>query len=128
MHLMFMVWGVLTAMVSLERPVLVGDPALEITECDVKEIYTRMEVDRGTKVLDGYNRVSDAEDLLVPTRLDVGNYEVEVKRLAQNFYQVAGTSIVLETNYCLGYAAFQVDAILMVQSNYGYTKGTLIFE
>jgi len=99
-----------------------------IDDCDIVEFYERMELSYGSKVIGSFGGVEDAEGVLVPTEVEIGNYEVTVRRIDQNFYQINGTSIVIETNYCMEYAAYGSDAIMMVESNYGYTKGTIIFE
>ena len=108
-------------------PSWVGTDAT-LDDCDIIEFYERMELSYGSKVIGSFGGVEDAEGVLVPTEVEIGNYEVTVRRLDQNFYLVIGTSIVIETNYCMEYAAYGSDAIMMVESNYGYTKGTIIFE
>ena len=125
MNLYFTIGLFVTVLLSLD-PESIRSSA--INECDVIEFYARVDLDSGAKILDNYNNVEDGQAVLAPTRLDVGNYEVEVKRLDQNFYQIKGTDIVLETRYCSEYASYGEDAILMVESNYGYTKATLIFD
>lgn len=100
----------------------------EVRECDIREFYSRLELEYGTKILDRFGNIEEGEAVLVSTSLESGNYEVEVKRLSQNFYQVIDTDIVIETNYCSVYATYREVAILMVESKYGFTKGTIIFE
>ena len=103
-------------------------PGAVIDNCDIVEFYERMDLSYGSKVIGSYGGVEDAGGVLVPTEVEIGNYEVTVRRIDQNFYQIAGTSIVIETSYCMEYAAYGSDAIMMVESNYGYTKGTIIFD
>jgi hypothetical protein len=90
--------------------------------------YERIELDNGAKIIGACGGVEEGESVLVPTEVEIGNYEVSVRKIDQNYYQIEGTSTVIETNWCSEYATYGVDAVLMVESNYGYTKGSIIFE
>lgn len=93
---------------------------------DLAGIYEKTELKAGSKAIDSYNDVTDAKFVLIPTRVDTGKYEVELTRIDSNFYQICGTSLVIETKYCHEYAT-RDDAILSITSNYGYTRGEVIF-
>ncbi len=93
---------------------------------DIAGIYEKTELKAGSKAIDSYNDVTDAKYVLIPTRVDTGKYEVELTRIDTNFYQICGTSLVIETKYCHEYAT-RDDAILSITSNYGYTRGEVIF-
>ena len=93
---------------------------------DIAGIYEKQELKSGSKVIDSYNDVKDANYVLIPTKVDTGKYEVELTRIDTNFYQIYGTSLVIETKYCHEYVA-RDDAILSITSNYGYTRGEVIF-
>ena len=99
-----------------------------IDDCDIIEFYERIELDSGAKIIGAYGGVEEGEAVLVPTEVEIGNYEVSVRKIDQNYYQIEGTSTVIETNWCSEYATYGIDAVLMVESNYGYTKGSIIFE
>ena len=99
-----------------------------VDDCEIVEFYERIELDNGAKIIGAYGGVEEGEAVLVPTEVEIGNYEVSVRKIDQNYYQIEGTSTVIETNWCSEYAAYGVDAVLMVESNYGYTKGSIIFE
>ena len=99
-----------------------------LDDCDIIEFYERTDLDSGSKSIGAYGGIEDAEAVLIPTSVEEGNYEVTVRRIDQNFYQINGTSIVIETRYCNEYATYGTEAVMMVESNYGYTKGTIIFE
>lgn len=92
---------------------------------DVVEIYERVDVPSGTKASDGYS-VEEIEYIYVPTTIDIGRYSIEVSKEDSNFYRVCGTDLYIETRYCYEYASY-TDAILVVESNYGYDQGDLIF-
>ncbi|MCB9312591.1 MAG: hypothetical protein H6568_07465 [Lewinellaceae bacterium] len=96
-------------------------------ECDVMNYYEGVEADRGVKVLTSRDDLVDAELILIPTKIDVGNYKVEVTRKGSNLYKVEGTKLFIETRYCYEYATYE-DAILKVEGNYGYSKGKVFFE
>ena len=93
---------------------------------DIAGIYEKTELKAGSKAIDSYNDVTDAKYVLIPTRVDTGKYEVELTRIDSNFYQIYGTSLVIETKYCHEYAT-RDDSILSITSNYGYTRGEVIF-
>lgn len=93
---------------------------------DIAGIYEKQELKSGSKVIDSYNDIKDAKYVLIPTKVDTGKYEVELTRIDTNFYQIYGTSLVIETKYCHEYAT-RDDAILSITSNYGYTRGEVIF-
>lgn len=93
---------------------------------DIAGIYEKTELKSGSKAIDSYNNVTDAKYVLIPMRVDTGKYEVELTRIDTNFYQIYGTSLVIETKYCHEYAT-RDDAILSITSNYGYTRGEVIF-
>lgn len=93
---------------------------------DIAGIYEKQELKSGSKVIDSYNDVKDAKYVLIPTKIDTGKYSVELTRIDSNFYQVYGTSIVIETKYCYEYAT-RDDAVLNITSSYGYTRGEVIF-
>lgn len=93
---------------------------------DIADIYEKQELKSGSKVIDSYNDVKDAKYVLIPTKIDTGKYNVELTRIDTNFYQICGTPIVIETKYCYEYANSK-DVILNITSNYGYTRGEVIF-
>ena len=93
---------------------------------DIAGIYEKVELKSGSKAINSFGSIEDAEAVLVPTKVDVGKYEVELTRVDANFYRICGTSIYIETKYCYEYATMD-DAILNITSNYGYTRGEVIF-
>ena len=96
--------------------------------CDITNFYKAIEPnDRDTKVLTSSGDLEDVEIILVPTKLDIGAYKIELTRKGANLYKVEHTDMYIETKYCYEYATYQ-DVILKVTSSYGYTKGTLIFD
>ena len=93
---------------------------------DIARIYEKVDLKSGSKVLDSYGNVKDAKAVYVPTKIDTGKYEVELSRIDSNFYQICGTNLYIETKYCYEYAT-RDDAILNITSNYGYTRGEVVF-
>ena len=98
----------------------------KVDSYDIAGIYEKVELKSGSKVLDSYGNVKDAKAVYVPTKIDSGKYEVELTRIDSNFYQIYGTNLYIETKYCYEYAT-RDDAILNITSNYGYTRGEVIF-
>lgn len=93
---------------------------------DVAQIYEAVELKSGSKSIDSYGNVEDAKIVLVPTKLDSGKYSVELSKVASNFYKIYGTDLYIETKYCYEFAN-RDDAVLIIESSYGYTKGEVIF-
>ncbi|MGY0408250.1 MAG: hypothetical protein ACWIPJ_07855 [Polaribacter sp.] len=96
-------------------------------ECDVKEFYKAVEPDNDVKVLTTSGDLEEAELILVPTKMEEGTFKIEVTRKGSNIYKVEGTNYYIETRYCYEYATYD-EVILKVESNYGYDKGTIIFN
>jgi hypothetical protein len=103
----------------------VSDDILE--SCDIREVYTGVDVDYDTKALTTYGDIEEIEVVLVEASIDVGLYEVEVTRKASNIYKVYGTDLYIETKYCHE-LSISDEATLKYESTYGMTKGELIFE
>lgn len=96
-------------------------------ECDIKEFYEGIIPNsKGTKILNKWGDLEEVEVILVPTKINVGQYKVNLTRKGSNIYKIEGTKYWLETKYCYEYALWE-DVILIVESNYGYTKGKIIF-
>lgn len=93
---------------------------------NIAGIYEKQELKSGAKIIDSFNNVKEAKYVLIPTKIDTGKYSVELTRIDSNFYQICGTSIVIETKYCYEYAT-RDDAVLNITSSYGYTRGEVIF-
>lgn len=96
-------------------------------ECDIAEFYKAVEPESDVKVLTTSGDLEEAELILVPTKMEEGTFKVEVTRKGSNLYKVDGTDYYIETRYCYEYATYD-EAILKVESNYGYDKGTIIFN
>ena len=93
---------------------------------NIAGIYEKQELKSGAKIIDSYNNVKEAKYVLIPTKIDTGKYSVELTRIDSNFYQICGTSLIIETKYCYEYAT-RDDAVLNITSSYGYTRGEVIF-
>lgn len=95
---------------------------------DIAQIYAVTEPASGTKAVGRYDKVVDVEYILTPTRVDTGKYIVEVKKIGDNLYKIRDTDICVETRYCHEWASFSEEVVLIIDSNYGYTKGKIIFD
>ena len=54
-------------------------------------------------------------------------YEIEVTRKSQDLYEILYEGMYVKTRFCYEYVYFE-DAILKIDSQYGYTIGEIIFE
>ncbi len=95
---------------------------------DISELYSIIKPSSGTKAVGRFDKVVDVEYILTPTRVDNGKYVAEVKKLGDNLYQVKDTDLCVETRYCHEWASFSEKVVIIIESNYGYTKGKIIFD
>jgi len=104
----------------------VNFPETRTSDYDVAEIFLGIDPDYGTKAITTFGDLSELELILVPTTLEEDTYSVQITRKADDLYLIEGTNYYVETRFCFEFA-FSNDAILKIESNYGFTKGTLIF-
>lgn len=95
---------------------------------DIAELYTVIKPASGTKAVGKYDKTIEVEYMLTPTKVDTGKYVVEVKKIGDNLYQIKDTDLCIETKYCHEWTSFSEKVVLIIQSNYGYTKGKIIFD
>lgn len=95
---------------------------------DVSKLYTVIKPASGTKAVGKYDKTIDVEYILTPTKVDTGKYVVEVTKIGDNLYQIKNTDLCVETRYCHEYASFSEEVVLIIESNYGYNKGKIIFD
>lgn len=106
--------------------VLPGHDAHREASYDVAAVYSIQDLPSDSKVMDRYGNLREARKLLVKTDLHYGDYDVEVKRVEQNFYEVLGTDLYVETKYCYEFS-YSDKAVLSITSHYGITIGKLTF-
>lgn len=94
----------------------------------ISEFYSVIKPTSGTKAVGRYDKVVDVEYILSPIKVDKGKYVVEVKKIGDNLYQVKDTDLCVETRYCHEWASISEKVVLIIESNYGYTKGKIIFD
>lgn len=94
-------------------------------EYDVVGIYQGTALESGSKCITS-SGIEAASVVLTPTNLETGKYSVTVTRKEKDVYKVDGKNVYIETRYSYEYATGD-DVILVVESNYGFTKGKLIF-
>lgn len=95
---------------------------------DISEFYSVIKPASGTKAVGRYDKVVEVEYILSPTKVDKGKYVVEIKKIGDNLYQVKDTDLCVETRYCHEWASFSEKVDFIIESNYGYTKGKIIFD
>jgi len=102
-------------------------------ECEVIQFYEIITPEQGTKVLTKLGEVEEVILILKPVRIDEGTYEVEITKKAPNLYQINQakdirlTKYCIETRYCNEYANYK-KVVFKVESNFGQTKGKLVFK
>ena len=95
---------------------------------DISEFYSIYKPEVGTIAISSFSTTENVEYILTPTKLEAGKYDVEVKKIGDNLYQVKDSDICVKTRYCHEWASFAEKVVLIIESNYGYTKGKVIFE
>ena len=102
-------------------------------ECEVVQFYEIVTPEQGVKALTKLGEVKEVSFILKPVRIDEGSYEVEINGKAPNLYQISQakdirlTKYCIETRYCNEYANYK-KAVFKVESNFGPTKGKLVFR
>ena len=95
--------------------------------CDVKGIYKAVETPVGTIALTMLGDAAEVQQVLVPTKLEDGAYDVTVTRKGSNLYRVDGTWSYVATNYCYEYVYGQ-KAVLRHRGVGPVGGGSLIFD
>jgi hypothetical protein len=93
---------------------------------DIAEFYEEVSVPYGAAALTSMDEVVEIKSVMVPKNLDIGTYEVQVKRRGQDLYEVVGYGLIIKTRYCYMYG-YSVNALLKCTSSAGFSKGQLIF-
>lgn len=114
---------ILSVVVTLSAPFAYAESSY-----DISELYSVVKAPSGTKAIGTYDKTIEVKYILTPTKVDTGKYVVEVKKIGDNLYQIKDTEICVETRYCHEWASFSEKVVLIVESNYGYTKGKIIFD
>lgn len=97
------------------------------TECEVRQFYEAVQPDTGVKVITTADDFEEVKLILVPYKMKEGISEVEITRKGSNIYQIDRTKYYIETRYCNEYANFE-KVVLVVENNFGNTKGKIIFK
>lgn len=97
------------------------------TECEVRQFYEAVLPDTGVKVITTANILEEVKLILVPYKMKEGTSTIELTRKGRNIYQIDRTKYYIETRYCNEYANFE-KVILVIENNFGNTKGKIIFK
>ena len=95
---------------------------------DIAELYSVIKPASSTKAVGKYDKTIDVEYILTPTKVETGKYVAKVKKIGDNLYKINDTDICVETKYCHEWVSFSEEVVLIIESNYGYTKGKIIFD
>lgn len=95
---------------------------------DVAEFYTVEKAPSGTKAVGEYDKTVVIKYILTPTRVNTGKSIVKVKKIGDNLYQIKDSDICVETRYCHEWTSYYEEVVLIIESNYGYNKGKIIFD
>jgi hypothetical protein len=101
------------------------------TSCEIEEIYQATDlrsIDSDAVVFSNGDLIDNYDtQILSPKTLEVGKYVLNVTRKNANLYKIDGSDLYIKTKYCYEYG-YSVEVVLDWESNYGYTKGNLIFD
>lgn len=95
---------------------------------DISEFYSVIKPKSGTKAVGAYDKSVEVKYILTPTKVDTGKFVVSVTKIGDNLYQIKDTDLCVETRYCYEWASYSKEVVLIIESNYGYTKGKIIFD
>lgn len=107
---------------------MVSSFAFAESSYDISELYSVIRAPTGTNAVGSYDKTIEVKYILTPTKVDTGKYIVEVKKIGDNLYQIKDSEICVETRYCHEWASFSEKVVLIIESNYGYSKGKIIFD
>lgn len=116
--------GILCLLLAL----LSGNLVWAESSYSIANFYEVIVPDSGTKAVGDYDKVVDVKYILKPARMDTGKYVVEVQKIGDDLYRIKNTDFCVETHYCHEWASFSEEVVLIIESNYGYTKGKIIFD
>ena len=94
------------------------------TDCDVIQVYEKQANTAGYKMLNRFEQLDKIETLLKPAQLDDGSYELIVKRVSNNLYQVVDEDVYIETKGCFK-IGFREEVVLSVERS---GRGVLRFD
>lgn len=120
------------------------------SECDIAAFYEGVAPPgQDLQVLTRGGAMEEVEVMLVPTRLDEGNYVVKLSREGRNLYKIEARysrnirstplpawrnfsrttqkTLYIQTRYCNEYVRNE-EVVLRVEGNYGYDKGSILFD
>ncbi len=98
------------------------------SDYDISNFYVGIVPENSdTKVLEKDGDIEYVEFILVPTKMETGKFIVKLTKKAKDLYQIDGTKYFVQTKYCYEYATNE-EVVLIVESNYGYSKGKIIFD
>ena len=117
----------LKLLVSISCLLLLSAPSKPTAdECEIEAFYKGTTPTSGSKALTSSDELEDIELILTPIEIDAGKYVVNITRKGSNLYKIDGKNIYLETRYSYEYS-YGDEVVLKIESNYGYTKGKIIF-
>ncbi len=98
------------------------------SDYDISDFYVGVTPENSlTKVLEKDGDIEEVDIILIPTKMETGKFIVRLTRKAKDLYQIEGTKYFIQTKYCYEYATNE-EVVLIVESNYGYSKGKIIFD
>ena len=118
----------LKALITIAFCLLAASYAKAESSYDIAGIYEISEPPSGTKAIGRFSKTDDVEYILTPTRVETGKYVVEVKKIGDNLYRILRTDICIETRYCHEWASYSEEVVIIIESNFGYTRGKIIFD
>ena len=98
-----------------------------VIEYEIVEIYKGIVPENGTMVLTSFNNIEETELILVPVKIDAGNYSMKVTRKAKDLYGVDGFNIFIRTRFCTVHS-FNADVIVKIVSGFEGSRGKIVFS
>ena len=94
--------------------------------CEIENIFLAKDVPDGALSLSSSGNTEEIRKILLPTKLDIGKYSINIKRIDGNLYSVGSSDTYIKTKHCYEYT-YGSQAILNITSPYGSTNGKVIF-
>lgn len=88
----------------------IGQNLDELDDYTVDEFYKKVELDYGTLDEEG----DEIKYIYVKTKIDSGDYKIELKDSDGDLYEVKGTNLYIKLNGYFGYAGYSTECIMKV--------------
>jgi hypothetical protein len=93
---------------------------------DVTGLYENVSAPEGSIALTSTGEIEKIQKILIPKDAEVGTYDVNVTRCAEDLYEIDGRDLFVRTRFCRKHGT-SMSAVLRITASSGQTLGELVF-